>query len=113
MKRIFASIWWGLMKANQYITIFLLLSVLALGLTPAPVHAAQPSADSWRGGKGNSHMSSRGRGNSNAQWSADPERGWVRADERHERRQESRQPSKTKNNVDRHKTNGAKSHDKK
>jgi hypothetical protein len=24
-----------------------------------------------------------GRGNANAQWSADPERGWVRADERH------------------------------
>lgn len=31
--------------------------------------------------KGSQYRSERGRGN--AQWSADPERGWVRADERH------------------------------
>jgi hypothetical protein len=28
-------------------------------------------------------MSTKGASNSNAQWSADPTRGWVRADERH------------------------------
>lgn len=36
-----------------------------------------------RGGKAAEHMSSNGSFNSNAQWSADPERGWVRAEERH------------------------------
>jgi len=29
-------------------------------------------------------MSPKGSANSNAQWSADPTRGWVRANERHE-----------------------------
>jgi len=28
-------------------------------------------------------MSAKGAANTNAQWSADPDRGWVRADERH------------------------------
>jgi hypothetical protein len=28
-------------------------------------------------------MSEKGAANTNAQWSADPDRGWVRADERH------------------------------
>src|ERR1051325_9819208 len=37
-----------------------------------------------RGGKTADHMSERGSANTNAQWSADPERGWVRADKRHE-----------------------------
>lgn len=36
------------------------------------------------GGKAASHMSSKGLENNNAQWSADPERGWVRAEERHD-----------------------------
>lgn len=37
-----------------------------------------------RSGKAADHMSERGSANTNAQWSADPERGWVRADKRHE-----------------------------
>ncbi|HEX7228786.1 MAG TPA: hypothetical protein VF452_00220 [Candidatus Binatia bacterium] len=37
-----------------------------------------------RGGKAPDHMSQRGSANTNAQWSADPERGWIRADKRHE-----------------------------
>ena len=36
-----------------------------------------------RGGKGAEHMSSKGSFNTNSQWSADPDKGWVRADERH------------------------------
>lgn len=37
-----------------------------------------------RGGQAGSHGSNIGGGNSNAQWSADPSRGWVRAGERSE-----------------------------
>ncbi len=34
------------------------------------------------GRQAGNHMSNSGRTNSNAQWSADPSRGWVRAEER-------------------------------
>src|SRR6516225_6726630 len=42
-----------------------------------------------RGGKAADHMSEKGSTNSNAQWSADPERGWVRSDKRHELHEQS------------------------
>ena len=53
-------------------------------------------------------MSSKGSANTNAQWSADPERGWVRAEERHQRHEESRRASKAKKNGGKHKAKGAK-----
>jgi hypothetical protein len=41
-------------------------------------------------------MSEKGTTNSNAQWSADPARGWVRAEERHEVRDEKQNVNKGK-----------------
>ena len=61
-----------------------------------------------RGSQANSHMSSKGSANSNAQWSADPERGWVRADERQQRQGESQVTGKSKQNRGKQKANGAK-----
>jgi hypothetical protein len=49
------------------------------------------------------HMSKRAFENANAQWSADPEKGWIRAEERknaHEKRQST---GKFKNNSGKHK----------
>ena len=45
--------------------------------------AAGKSAAKQRGGKANEQMVTKGSSNTNAQWSADPDRGWVRAEERH------------------------------
>jgi hypothetical protein len=58
-------------------------------------------------------MSTKEAANNNAQWSADPERGWVRADERHPQREESRPADRAKKNGGKHKANGVKNHDKK
>jgi hypothetical protein len=99
------------MKPNQYVSVFLLLNALAFCLTHSPAHSGQTKKDAGRGGHANSHMSSKGAARYNAQWSADPERGWVRADERREQREESRQTSKTKKNGGKPKVNGAKSND--
>jgi hypothetical protein len=80
-----------------------LLSVLLNGAT-TPCDAAQAkNFPSQRGGKADSHMSAKGSANSNPQWSADPERGWVRAEERHELNEErdavrQRSQSKFRNN---------------
>ena len=41
-----------------------------------------------RGGNAAEHRSEKGELNTNSQWSADPDRGWVRADERHKMREE-------------------------
>ncbi|MDH3444023.1 MAG: hypothetical protein OEN50_08885 [Deltaproteobacteria bacterium] len=62
-------------------TTIVLLAVFTLvvsTLVPGTVRAAQS-----KGGKAGANMSDKGRTNNNAQWTADPGRGWVRAEERH------------------------------
>ena len=43
-------------------------------------------------------MSTKGASNNNAQWSADPVRGWVRAEERHKMQQKPASSEATKQN---------------
>ncbi len=50
---------------------------------PACGAAAGKDGVNHRGGRASERMSEKGSANTNAQWSADPDRGWVRADERH------------------------------
>jgi hypothetical protein len=53
---------------------------LALCVIPQARKKKWASRQSWRKAK----MSAKGKENTNAQWSADPDRGWIRAEERHE-----------------------------
>jgi len=96
------------MKPKKYLAVLSVLSILAFSLMHSPANAGQDDKGSNRGGQANSHMSSKGSANSNAQWSADPERGWVRADERHQRQDESQAMSKSKQNRGKQKANGGK-----
>jgi hypothetical protein len=96
------------MKPNKYLVVLSLLNALAFSLTHASANAGQGDKSSNREGQANSHMSSKGSANSNAQWSADPERGWVRADERHQRHDESQATGKSKQNRGKQKSSGAK-----
>jgi len=96
------------MKPKKYLAVLSVLSILAFSLTHASANAGQDDKGSNRGGQANSHMSSKGSANSNAQWSADPERGWVRADERQQRQDESQAMSKSKQNRGKQKANGGK-----
>jgi hypothetical protein len=61
-----------------------LLNILLSGATTPSDAAQAKNFPNQRGGKAGSHMSAKGSVNGNPQWSADPERGWVRAEERHE-----------------------------
>jgi hypothetical protein len=90
------------MKLNKYIAVFSLLNALAFCLTHSSANAEPGDKGSQRGGQAKSHMSSKGSANSNAQWSADPERGWVRADERQQRHEESHETSKAKKSGGKH-----------
>jgi len=73
------------MKPHKYVTVLALLNALTFCLSGTAAQAAQGTKESTqRGGKAESHMSEKGTANSNAQWSADPVRGWIRAGERHE-----------------------------
>ena len=73
------------MQPNRYVAVFGLLSALALCVTDMPAGAGQEKGPSVnRGEKAKTQMSAKGKENTNAQWSADPNHGWVRADERHE-----------------------------
>jgi len=57
------------------------LTAALLALSGSPAFAAEGTGPK-RGGKADSHMSGEGQENNDAQWSADPERGWIRVDER-------------------------------
>jgi hypothetical protein len=81
---------------------------LTFFITHSPANAGQGDKGYQRGGQAKSHMSSKGAANTNAQWSADPERGWVRAEERHERHEESDEISTVEKNGGKHKAKGAK-----
>lgn len=76
------------MNANKYIAVFGILNALTLSVSSYSAHAAAKERTSQRGGKADTHMSVSGQENTNAQWSADPDRGWVRADERHDQHQQ-------------------------
>lgn len=97
------------MKAQKSTVVFLLVGALQIGLSSLAAADGQgKSLTNHRGGQASAHMSPKGSANSNAQWSADPTRGWIRADERHEPRQAS---VPAKNNADRGRTKAkAKSH---
>jgi hypothetical protein len=96
------------MKPNKYIVTFSLLNALTFCATHSLADAGQGDKGSQRGGQAKLHMSSQGSENSNAQWAADPERGWVRAAERHQRREESQETNTVKKNGGQHKGKGVK-----
>ena len=84
------------MRAVQAIGVASLAALLSVCAAPAFGAGAGNGAGSQRG-KALEQMSERGRTNSNAQWSADPDRGWVRADERHRLREKNDAPEKHNN----------------
>lgn len=96
------------MKSNRYIAVISLLNALSFCIAHSSAIAGQGDKGSHRGGQAKAHMSSKGAANTNAQWSADPERGWVRAEERHERRDASNETSTVQKNSGKHKAKGAK-----
>jgi hypothetical protein len=84
------------MRPAHAIAVASLAALLGVFAGPAFGAAAANGAASQRG-KAAERMSERGRANSNAQWSADPKHGWVRADERHGRREKSDAPEEHNN----------------
>jgi len=85
-------------KAQKSTVVLILLGALQFGLSgQAAANGQGKKSTHHRGGQANAHLSPKGSANSNAQWSADPTRGWIRADERRELRN-VRVP--TKNNAD-------------
>lgn len=98
------------MKANKYMTVFLFLNALTFGMTNSPATAAEGKDEMsrQRGGQAGAHMSVKALDNTNAQWSADPERGWVRAAERHELHEKSQNKAKAKQTRQKRKGNIAK-----
>jgi hypothetical protein len=82
---------------KQKVTVPILAALILASsiLAPPNSEAAPPKR-----GKAGAHMSDKGRANTNAQWSADPEKGWVRADERHQIEKDKKENTK-RNQVNR------------
>ena len=81
------------MKPAKLIVSMILTSAL-LPIGRIETTAAAPGK-SQHGGKAADHMSERGSANGNAQWSADPEKGWVRAESPHEWHEQSHKSTET------------------
>ena len=71
--------------------------------------AAPAEKNNSRGGKAAEHLSSQGARNTNAQWSADPEKGWVRSDERHQQHDKEHPTNETRRANDKAKGKGKRS----
>jgi hypothetical protein len=93
------------MQPNRYVAVFGLLNALTLCAIDIPASAGQGKESSVnRGEKAKTKMSDKGKENTNAQWSADPEHGWIRAEERHEL--QARRKSDASSKQDRNKQKG-------
>jgi hypothetical protein len=71
------------MPPNRYIAAFGLLNALTFCVIDMPASAEKGNGPNVNRGE-KAKMSAKGKENTNAQWSADPDHGWVRANERHE-----------------------------
>lgn len=89
------------MQPTKQLALLLLMSVLTCSVAHAQGKGGQGPGKSHAGGQASSRMSNKGSANTNAQWSADPERGWVRAGERED-------DATTKRNHIKQKANGEK-----
>jgi hypothetical protein len=96
-------------RLNHYIAIPALVHALSFSIVDSSAVAAQAKGGSGhRGGQADTHMSSKGKANTNAQWSADPDRGWLRAEERHELNEKGQGNGKSKNVGGKHKGKNSK-----
>ena len=71
------------MPPTRYIAAFGLLNALTFCVIDMPASAEKGNGPTVNRGE-KAKMSAKGKENTNAQWSADPDHGWVRANERHE-----------------------------
>jgi hypothetical protein len=83
------------MKLGKYAIAAMILTAL-FDSSASIAAGAGKSSGSQRAGKAPEHMSTKGSVNTNAQWSADPERGWVRAGERQKQQDKGGASSDTK-----------------
>ena len=87
------------MSRVAHLSIVLSLAVLLASIDGLAFGAAAGKGGvNQRGGKAAEQMSTKGAANTNAQWSADPDHGWVRADERHKLNQKADSSNGVKNN---------------
>jgi hypothetical protein len=71
------------MKRARYISVLAIANLLLASVTGSMVAAGQGKNSRKQGGEPFTHGGSKGTANRNGQWSADPDRGWVRSDESH------------------------------
>ena len=101
--------WKGSMLTVAHVWIVVTFIALLVDCTCVAFGAAAGKGTAnQRGAKTAEQMSTKGGSNSNAQWSADPVRGWVRADERHKMQEKTASSDATKQNDGKQKGKGKK-----
>jgi hypothetical protein len=85
-----------MLRPTHLWSVFILIPLLLDCSGVARGAAAGQGNANQRGAKAAAQMSTKGASNNNAQWAADPVRGWVRADERHKIQQKTASSEATK-----------------
>jgi hypothetical protein len=96
------------MKASRRVITVTIISGLLSCLATTPVVSESKKTGNRSGGHQSLHMADKIVANSSAQWSADPKKGWVRAEERHKEQERRESTSKFKSNNGRQKSGSGK-----
>jgi hypothetical protein len=78
------------MNMDRYLSVLAIAILLVANLSSSLVAAGQAKNPPKQHDAGSSKNRSKASTNQNAQWSADPDRGWVRSDESHTIRRRDR-----------------------
>jgi hypothetical protein len=96
------------MKQFSRLTSFVILNGFLVSLAAVSVHAGSSKTSGTAAGNAHVHTRDRTVVNTNAQWSADPEQGWIRNDQRRKAHERHQPTSQFKKDSGKHKDHNAK-----
>ena len=94
------------MERASYLSVLAITILLLTSVTGSMVAAGQGKDSYNKRGGPSTHGGSKGTANNNAQWSADPEQGWVRSHQRHSMQDRHKSSTSPKSTGGKNKTNG-------
>lgn len=93
------------MKPNHYLAMLALLNAMLFCFSDVSFQAGGAEDGPYLIGQTSSDKGGKTPENADPQWSADPERGWIRSDERHENRDQRQSGEKPVQNGKKQKRN--------
>ncbi len=94
------------MERASYLSALAITILLLTSVTGSTVAAGQGKSTHNERGARSTHGGSKGTANNDAQWSADPEQGWVRSHQNHSMQDRNKSTTSPKSTGGKNKANG-------